>query len=149
MKEKTKASAERRRNYFIEKSFQARFILKFCILVVFAGLLTIAALYIMGLGSTTVSIVNSRVVVKSTADFLLPVLIQTLLVVMVLAGAATILVTLFVSHQIAGPLYRLRKAMEQLSEGDFKVEIKLRSNDQLKELVDTFNTMVRKLKAKL
>jgi methyl-accepting chemotaxis protein len=149
MKEKTKESAERRRNYFIEKSFQARFMLKFCILVVFAGLLTIAALYIIGMRSTTVSIVSSRVVVKSTADFLLPVLIQTFLVVMVLVGTATILVTLFVSHQIAGPLYRLKKAMEQLSEGDFKVEIKLRKADQLKELADTFNTMVKKLKAKL
>ena len=149
MKEKTKGSTERRRNYFIEKSFQARFVSKFCILVVCGGLLTITTLYIMGMGSTTVSIVNSRVLVKSTADFLLPVLIQTFLVVVVLAGAATILVTLFFSHQIAGPLYRLKKAMEQLSEGDFKVEIKLRQADQLKELAETFNTMVRKLKAKL
>lgn len=149
MNEKTRGSAERRRNYFIERTFQARFILKFCVLVVSAGLLTMAALYIMGIGSTTVSIVNSRVVVKSTADFLLPVLIQTLLVVIILAGAATIFITLFVSHQIAGPLYRMKKAMEQLSEGDFKVEVKLRSSDQLKELADTFNTMVRKIKAKL
>jgi HAMP domain-containing protein len=149
MKAKTKGSSERRRNYFIEKSFQVRFILKFCILVVCGGLLTITALYIMGMGSTTVSIVNSRVVVKSTSDFLLPVLIQTFLVVMVLVGAATILVTLFVSHKIAGPLYRLKKAMEQLSDGDFKAEMKLRQKDQLKELADTFNTMVRKLKAKL
>jgi methyl-accepting chemotaxis protein len=149
MKPKTIGSAERRRNYFIEKSFQARFVFKFCTLVVLGGLLSMAALYMIGTGSTTVSIVNSRVVVKSTADFLLPVLIQTFLVVMVLVGVAAIAVTLFVSHQIAGPLYRLKKAMEQLSGGDFKAEVKLRSTDQLKDLADTFNTMARKLKAKL
>jgi methyl-accepting chemotaxis protein len=149
MKPKTIGSAERRRNYFIEKSFQARFVFKFCTLVVLGGLLSMAALYMIGTGSTTVSIVNSRVVVKSTADFLLPVLIQTFLVVMVLVGVAAIAVTLFVSHQIAGPLYRFKKAMEQLSGGDFKAEVKLRSTDQLKDLADTFNTMARKLKAKL
>lgn len=149
MKAKTKGASERRRNYFIEKSFQVRFILKFCILVVCGGLLTIGLLYATGMNSTTVSIVNSRVVVKSTGDFLLPILIQTFLVVIVLVGAAAILVTLFVSHKIAGPLYRLKKAMEQLSEGDFKAEVKLRQQDQLKDLADTFNTMVRKLKAKL
>ena len=148
MKSKTRESAERRRNYFIEKSFQARFVFKFCSLVVLGGFLTMAALYIIGMGSTTVSIVNSRVVVKSTSDFLLPMLIQTFLVVVVLVGAATIVVTLFVSHQIAGPLYRLKKAMEQLGEGDFKTEVKLRQTDQLKEFADTFNTMVRKLRNK-
>jgi len=149
MKSKTKESAERRRNYFIKKSIQARFMLNFSTMVVLGGLWTIAVLYVMGMGSTTVSIVDSRVVVKSTTDFLLPILIQTFLVVSILVGAATILMTLFITHQIFGPLYRLQKAMEQVSEGDFKAEIKLRESDQLKDLADTFNAMVRKLKAKL
>ena len=98
MKPKKMQAAERRRNYFIEKSFQARFVFKFCILVVLGGILSMLALYVIGMGSATVSIVNSRVVVKSTADFLLPVLIQTFLVVMVFVGAAAIAVTLFVSN---------------------------------------------------
>lgn len=148
MKETKEARVNRRRNYFIEKSFQTRFILKFCMLVLIGGLLTIGILYFLAMRSTTVSIVNSSVVVKSTADFLLPILIQTVLVVMVLLSIATIIVTLFVSHKIAGPLYRLKKAMHDFGEGDFNTQINLRRFDQLKNLAEEFNSMVKKLKEK-
>ena len=136
----------RRRNYFIERSFQTRFILKFCMLVIIGGLLTIGILYFLARRSTTVAIVNSNVVVKSTADFILPILIQTVLVVMVLVSIATIIVTLFVSHKIAGPLYRLKKAMRELGEGNPSVEIKLRKLDQLNDIIQEFNGMAKKLK---
>jgi methyl-accepting chemotaxis protein len=139
------SDTNRRRNYFIEKSFQTKFILKFCTLVVLGGLATIGILYYMGMRSTTVAIVNSSVVVKSTADFLLPILIQTAVIVMVMVGIATILVTLFVSHKIAGPMFRLKKAMHAVGEGDLS-EIKLRELDQLQDIAQSFNSMVRRLK---
>ncbi|MCM8792251.1 MAG: methyl-accepting chemotaxis protein, partial [Candidatus Omnitrophica bacterium] len=132
--------------YFIEKSFQTNFILKFCILVVFGGLLTMGILYLLGIGSTTVSIINSRVIVRSTADFLLPILIQTIAVVTILVGLGTILVTLFVSHKIAGPLHRLKKVIEKLQEGDVSEDFHIRTGDQLKDLADGFNQMIRNLR---
>lgn len=135
----------KRRNYFIDKPFQTRFILKFCFLVIAAGLVTIGFLYYFSMQSMTVSIVNSRVVVKTTADFLLPVLIQTVVVVTILVGLATMFVTMFVSHKIAGPLFHFRKCLKAVGDGDFS-EIKLRKMDQLQELAKDFNDMVRKLK---
>jgi len=146
MKEST---INRRRNYFIEKSFQAKFILKFCMLVAAGGLLTIGTLYFLSLRSTTVVIVNSEVVVKKTSDFLLPILIQTVAVVMLLVSFATIIMTLFISHRIAGPLYRLKKAMQDLGEGNFSTEIKLRRFDQLKDIAEAFNNLARKLRERL
>ncbi len=143
----SKVTTERRRNYFIERSFQASFILKFCGLVVAAGLLATLLLYLLSGRSTTVTIVDSRVVVKSTADFLLPILVQTVLIVVIAAGIATIFMTLLVSHKIAGPLYRLKKAMQEVSNGDF-VQIHLREFDQLGGLAEDFNDMSRKLKEK-
>lgn len=142
-----KSSIERRRNYFIERSFQTRFILKFCGLVVAAGVLTILFLYLFSGRSTTVNIVNSRVVVKSTADYLLPLLLQTVFIVAIIVGIAAIFITLLVSHKIAGPLYRLKKAMQEVSNGDF-VQIHLRELDQLGGLAEGFNDMSRKLKEK-
>ena len=139
----------RRKNYFIEKSFQAGFIIKFCMLVAMGGLLTIGILYFLAMRSTTVAIVNSEVVVKTTADFLLPVLIQTVVVVIILLSIATIIVTLFVSHRIAGTLFRLKKAMYDLGEGDFSTVINLRKFDQLKNITQDFNNMVKKLKDRL
>jgi len=139
----------KRRTYFIEKKFQAGFILKFCGLVAAGGLLTIGILYLLAMRSTTVSVVNSRVVVMTTADFILPILIQTVVVVMILIGLATIAVALLVSHKIAGPLYRFKKVMEALTEGDFSGDFKLRRPDQLQDIANSFNNMIAKIRPEL
>lgn len=140
---------EKRRIYFIEKRFQANFILKFCVLVAIGGLLTIGILYFLAKHSTTVSFVNSRVVVCTTADFILPILIQTVAIVTILVGLGTILVTLFVSHKIAGPLYRFKKVIHALTEGDFSSDFRIRHLDQLQDLADVFNKMIVKVRTEL
>lgn len=139
----------RRKNYFIEKKFQSRFILKFCGLVIFGGLLTIAALYFLAMRSTTVAIVNSQVTARTTADFILPILIQTVLVVMVLSGLAVIALTLFVSHKIAGPLFRFKKVLNNLETGDFSSDFHIRNFDQLQDLARDFNEMIAKIRYEL
>lgn len=139
----------KRRIYFIEKKFQTRFILKFCGLVAIGGILTIGILYLLAMRSTTVSVVNSRVVVRTTADFILPILIQTVVIVMILVGLATITVTLFVSHKIAGPLYRFKKVMQALAEGDFASDFRIRHLDQLQDIADAFNNMIAKVRSEL
>lgn len=139
----------KRRIYFIEKSFQARFILKFCSLVVVGGLLTIGMVYFLAMRSTTVSFVNSRIVVQTTADFILPILIQTVAIVVVIVGLATIAVTLFVSHKIAGPLYRFKQVLKTLAQGDFSSDFRIRHLDQLQDVADVFNNMIARLRAEL
>ena len=139
----------KRRIYFIEKSFQAKFILKFCALVAIGGLLTIGILYLLAMQATTVSIVNSRVVVQTAADFIMPLLIQTVIIVMIIVSLATIMVTLFVSHKIAGPLYRFKKVMQALGEGDFSSDFRIRRLDQLQDVADAFNNMIVKIRAEL
>ncbi len=139
----------RRRNYFIDKDFQTKFILKFCLLVVLSGIATTGILYFIGKKSTTVAIVNSCVIVHSTADYLLPVLIQTVLVVMILLGLATIAVTLLFSHKIAGPLYRFKKAIEGVRLGNLSSNFYLRNYDQLKELSEEVNAMIDKAREQI
>jgi len=138
-----------RRTYFIDKSFQSKFILKFCSLVAIGGALTIAILYLLARHSNTVAFVNSRVVVKTTADFILPILVQTVIIVLILISLATIGVALFVSHKIAGPLYRFRKVIQQLKEGDFCSDFKIRHLDQLQDLAQELNDMIAKVRGEL
>ena len=139
----------RRHIYFIEKSFQAKFIMKFCGLVALGGLLTIGLLYLWAAKATTVSIVNSRVVVNTTADFILPLLIQTVIIVTMIVAIAAMLVTLFVSHKIAGPLYRFKKIMEAMGEGDFLNQVKIRNGDQLQDFAKIFDDMITKNRVKI
>lgn len=141
-----KKNVYRRRNYFIEKKFQTAFILKFCALVALGGALMMTLLYFFAMKSNTVAFVNSRVVVRTTADFLLPVLIQTVLIMMVFVGIATIFLTLFVSHKIAGPLFRFKRAIGMLEKGDFSESFRIRKSDQLQDLAGTFDRMIAKLR---
>ena len=132
----------KRRNYFIDKKFQSNFIVKFCFLVAATGALIMAALYILAKNATTVSFVNSRVVVQSTADFLFPVLIQTFIVATVFISLATIVFTLFLSHRIAGPAFRFKKILNTLAEGDFCGECRIRKNDSLQDVAASINNVI-------
>lgn len=139
----------KRKVHFIDKNFQTKFILKFCILVALGGLLTIGILYFWAGEASTVSIVNSRVQVRSTADFILPILIQTVIIVLIIVSLSAIIVTLFVSHKISGPLYRLKGTMENLESGDFAEDFNIRRNDQLQNIAVTFDNMIKKIREAL
>lgn len=136
----------RRRIYFIEKGFQARFILKFCILIVLGTVLTGIILYLFSTRSATVSFENTRAVVKTTADFILPILIQTIVVVTIIVGVATIILTLFISHKIGGPLYRIKREMKTIAAGDLRSDFHIRKSDQLQELASGLDNMIKSLR---
>jgi len=139
----------RRRNYFIDESFQGKFILKFCGLVAMGSLITMGVLYIASRQSSTVAITDSRIVVKTTVDYLWPILIQTVIIVTAIVSLATIAVTLFVSHKIAGPLYHIKMGMKSLESGNFSEDFHIRHLDQIQDLATTFNAMIRKIRGEL
>lgn len=143
------AKSNRRARYIVENAFQVQFIMKFCMLVVLGGVFTIALLYAFGSRSTTVAIANSRVIVRSTSDFILPVLIQTVAIVVVLVGAVTYSMTLLFTHRIAGPLYRMKKVAGELCKGDFSSGFKLRAHDQVKDVAENLNQAIKNNREKL
>ncbi len=149
MMQEQATSTHRRKNVYIDKDFQTRFILKFCALVAVGAALTIGFLYFLSMHSTTVSFVQAKVKVMTTADFILPVLIQTVLVVMGFVSLASIAVTLIVSHKIAGPLFRFKQTLKELSDGNFSNQVRLRKGDQLIEVAGDFNQMIVVVRARL
>jgi signal transduction histidine kinase len=149
MEKNAERTQHKRRNYFIDKKFQTDFILRFCAIVILGAAATTGLLYMLTLNTSTVAIANSRVVVKTTADFILPILLQTILVVLIAVSLATIAVTVFFSHRIAGPLYRFKKVIEILSEGNFTDGFRIRKTDQLQDLAKTLNDMIEKTRVEL
>lgn len=140
---------QQRKHFYIDKRFQNDFIIKFCSLVVAGALLTIVLLYWLSHNSTSVSIINSRVVVMTTADFILPLLIQTVLVVTAAVSVAVIIVLIFKTHKIVGPLYRFRQSFKDVSQGNLSDQVRLRRDDQLLETVEEFNAMTSALRARV
>lgn len=62
-----------------------------------------------------------------------------LILVMLLAGIG--IENYFFFHSIAGPLYALEKGLRRLSQGDFTAKTKIRTTDELGELVHAFDQM--------
>ena len=57
--------------------------------------------------------------------------------VMVIIGLGS--VTLFYSHRIAGPLFRLGKEARRIARGDLTVKVRLRQKDAVHPLAETMN----------
>jgi nitrate/nitrite-specific signal transduction histidine kinase len=57
-----------------------------------------------------------------------------------------ILFTVFFTSRIIKPLERLLKAAKKIGEGDLNVRVELETKDEIGQLADEFNRMVKKLK---
>ena len=135
----------KRKKYFINKAFQAEFILKFCGLVALGCVIFGVILYMFTNRTVTTSFDNSRLVIKSTADYLLPgLLFGGLIVGLVIAIAASIMVVLL-THRMAGPIYRFEKYAQKIGSGELSADLKIRKKDQFQNLVEVFNKMTHNL----
>ncbi len=142
----TAGSTNRRRNYFIKKEFQAKFILKFCLLIILTCGLMGILIYFLSTKTVTTTFENLRLISKSTADFILPALTLSSLVAIIIVSLACVIIVLFISHRIAGPLYHFEKSIEEIAKGDLTVGTHLRRTDEIKMLADSLNEMTKKLR---
>jgi len=69
-----------------------------------------------------------------------------------LVGALSLLVVLigfagiFVTHKVAGPIFKMKRQISDVGEGRLKIPGKLRKGDELVEFFETFETMVVNLR---
>lgn len=61
--------------------------------------------------------------------------------------ALMLLISLYVSHRFAGPIYRFEKSCQSLGTGDLTHRVSLRTGDELMELQEEFNGMAAGLQA--
>jgi methyl-accepting chemotaxis protein len=72
--------------------------------------------------------------------------LRVIAAIAVVVGLILTIGGLFLSHKIAGPIYRMQKEFNSMSAGDPVVikEIQFRKGDFFPELADSFNVLVRK-----
>lgn len=59
---------------------------------------------------------------------------------------AIAILSIFVSHKIAGPVYRLEETSKLIASGDLTHQIQLRQGDELQDLQEAFNQMSESLR---
>ena len=139
----------KRRQYYINKKFQSGFILKFILLLVIGGGLSVDLTVLTSKGTLTSTYEGSRLVIQETSLAILPSVVWTNIITTLLIGVVAIIVMIFVSHKIAGPMYRFESDLKIIAEGDLKKRIHLRQGDQFAEMAGNLNEMVASLNVKI
>ncbi len=123
----------------IERKFKTDFIIKFCLVVILGSIVVGGILYLLyrkDLGTTYFGAISILVRLR---DVLIPSIVFTLLLQIIILSVITILLTLYVSHKIAGPIYRLERVLDSIGKGDLTIkEVRLRARDQIQLLADSF-----------
>jgi methyl-accepting chemotaxis protein len=134
---------QKRRNYYIEKKFQTKYLLLTLLL-----LLTYTSIFVIILFAPYILTLyfDNPLAEKAEASRVLLILHRKVWpaigVVILLFGALSI----FISHKIAGPLHRLKKSLSLITEGNLDVKVKLRKGDDLKDLAEHVNILVEELR---
>lgn len=129
----------KRRTVFIKKRFQADFSIRFLILIIVESLLAIALFGYLSRGTVITGYSGSEVVIAKTGEYLLPTLLLVNLIIIGGTAVAGFVILLYLSHKIAGPLYRFEKSLDEIGDGDLTHRFTLRSKDQLGELAAKMN----------
>jgi methyl-accepting chemotaxis protein len=143
---KSEVAKIKRRQYFVQKDFQFKFILKFCIVLLIGIIISTGLLLLFSMNTLTSSFEQSRLIIKNTAFAIIPSVFLSNLITLALITLLTIIVTLIISNKLAGPLFRFQKELKEISEGNLTQVIKLRKNDQITGMADSLNQMRTGLK---
>ena len=134
----------RRNTIFIKKGLQLRYMI-LIILSVLCGL----AIMTFELTATLSDLFDTYPVLMQplydefipiAASFFYKIAIYLLFVVVISA---------FLSHKMAGPVYRFEQVCKAVSKGDFSQRVHLRQGDQFTELQDDFNAMMDRVEAEI
>ena len=144
-----KAKQYKRKTYLIQKVFQTKFILIFLLLLIIGSIISGVILYSRANIHLGYNYGKAHSKLKETGEILQPALFISYGISILLVGIATIFLTIFISHKVAGPLYRFERSAEEIGKGNLRVVTKIRESDQAKGLADAFSRMTKDLREKV
>ncbi|MCD4678373.1 MAG: methyl-accepting chemotaxis protein [Desulfobacula sp.] len=129
----------KRRNYFINKEFQGRFIFNFFLLATIGSLLFVGVFSFFSSNTLSIAYDNYHLQFGVTPGILFKNILSAQWLFVVFGGGIVIIVTLFLTHRVAGPFYRFERTLDEMIEGDISNKIILRQKDEGKDLAQKIN----------
>ncbi len=139
----------RRRNYFIRKDFQGKFVLRFFLTILIGAVIFASIFSLLSANTITMTYEDAILKVDKTPRALFVEIVRAYGVYILLLGLGISLVSLFLSHRIAGPVFRLEKTLEEMAKGNLSLRITLRRKDELKELATSMNGLMSSLSERI
>ena len=138
----------RRRQLFIKGSLQGRY-LRLLVLAMFVPTVFVGAcLYYLILNILAEEIVFPDAI----ASLLFPAIQRINLIVLIGLPILFVLIFilgLFLSHRIAGPVFRLEKELDEIAKGRFDKRITFRKKDELRGVEEKINKLLDKVQERL
>ncbi|MDQ7779019.1 MAG: hypothetical protein RDV41_04845 [Planctomycetota bacterium] len=132
------AIRDRRRVYLIDREFQFKFLSTWLLMTLGFIVVIIAVMFV---GARLVRELSSEAAMLERLSEMLRYNAGAIVLITILLA----LYTVFLSHRIAGPAYRIEKCLERMAAGDYYFTVTLRKNDYLTGVAEAVNTTVRKL----
>ena len=133
----------RRRNYFIKKELQGRFIFSFFLFVIAGSFFFTVIFSLLSADTLTIVYKNYNLQLGKTPVVLLREMLRAHWIFILSGGLLVVLASMILTHRFAGPLFRFERSVERMISGDFDFVITLRKRDEAKELADSLNRFNR------
>ena len=135
----------KRRIYIINKKFQ----FKYLFIILSVMLISVMAVTFSTFYVVWNSVLNEFLSVPEVSSRLGEILFRTsrlILVPVFLLAAIFTFAGVFLSHKIAGPIYRVERVAEEIGKGNLGIKVKFRKGDDLHHLADSLNKMLANMK---
>jgi methyl-accepting chemotaxis protein len=135
----------KRRIYLINKPLQ----FKYLFVILSTILITIGVVYFTTFYVIWDNVINEFFFVPEAAKKMGDIFVKTselLIAPILLLTAIFSAVSIFISHKVAGPLYRIERVAEELGKGNLDLQVRFRKGDELHYLADKLNLMINGIK---
>lgn len=137
----------KRRNYLVNKSLQPRYMAMVGILILIMSVLIAWIVYsTMWYALSEMLEGDPMFYVRFRAMNI--DLLGRFLTVIVLGSALAVILMMFISHRIAGPLFRLERTIREMGEGKIPLKVNLRQKDEFKQLAAVVNSAISRMEEK-
>lgn len=132
----------KRLHYFIDRRYQTKYIVLTLMLLLAYTITLITMIFIpyvidLGSGGPLTQQTEAARTILALHRRIWPGVIAVILLFSVLS--------IYISHQVAGPVYRIRKAIQNILAGDLATPVHLRRRDDLKDLAECTNLLRNEL----
>ena len=134
-------------NYLVDKKFQMKYAMVTLVFMLLIGAMCGYAIYHTlwtQLGEKLALVYSQARLVSILNVVKIKLAIQLILLVPVV-----VLVSVFLSHRVVGPISKIKKHMKKLIEKDFREEIHLRKTDELRDVAELINKYMDSIKQNL
>lgn len=135
----------KRRKYFIKKNFQGKLILGYFLFMVVGCFIFVSILVLLSADSMTVVYQDNDLQIGRTPFMLIKDLLTANWVFIVVGSLLVVVGAMLITHRLAGPMFRLERAVDNMISGQLDDVIYLREKDEGKELAAKLNQFNQEL----